>query len=138
MKTNWLELEKGDPLYVMVPMEDEDGDIIYEYQDSEVISNKPYFDKTGFVEFTNIRFKYTDKNGKRIREQIRVHPYESEIGNNSIFYTSKYGRIYATYINKEFIQIWVKNLINEEIEKIKENIEHQNKYLNKLENSIIL
>lgn len=136
MKTNWLELEKGDPLYVMVPMEDEDGDIIYEYQESAVISNKPHFDHNGFVDFTNIRFKYTDKNGKRIREQICVHPYDSEIGNNSIYYTTKYGRIYATYINKEFIQIWIKNLINEEIEKTKENIEHQNKYINKLENSI--
>lgn len=136
MKKNWLELEKGDPLYVMVPMEDEDGDIIYEYQESMVISNKPYFDHIGFVKFTNIRFKYTDKNGKRIREQICVYPYESEIGNNSIYYTSKYGRIYATYINKEFIQLWVKNLINEEIEKTKEKIEHQNKYINKLENSI--
>ena len=136
MKTNWLELEKGDPLYVMVPMEDEDGDIIYEYQESAVISNKPHFDHNGFVDFTNIRFKYTDKSGKRIREQICVHPYDSEIGNNSIYYTTKYGRIYATYINKEFIQLWVKNLIIEEIEKTKENITHQNKYINKLENSI--
>ena len=114
MKKNWFELEKGDPLYVMVPIEDEDGDIIYEYQESVVISNK---------------------NGKRIREQICVHPYDSEIGNNS-YYDTKYGGIYVTYINKEFIQIWIKNLINEEIKKTKENIEHQNKYINKLENSI--
>ena len=40
MKKNWFELEKGDPLYVMVPIEDEDGDIIYEYQESVVISNE--------------------------------------------------------------------------------------------------
>ena len=135
MKKNWLELEKGDPLYVMVPIEDEDGDIIYEYQESAVISNKPCFNYDGVVKFVNIRFKYTDKNGKRIREQICVHPYDSEIGNNS-YYDIKYGEIYVTYINKEFIQIWIKNLINEEIEKTKENIEHQNKYINKLENSI--
>ena len=135
MKKNWFELEKGDPLYVMVPIEDEDGDIIYEYQESAVISNKPRFNYDGVVKFVNIRFKYTDKNGKRIREQICVHPYDSEIGNNS-YYDIKYGEIYVTYINKEFIQIWIKNLINEEIEKTKENIEHQNKYINKLENSI--
>ena len=62
MKNNWLELEKGDPLYVMVPIEDEDGDIIYEYQESAAKMCRSFGIKDeGEVELLLAKSK-TDKN----------------------------------------------------------------------------
>ena len=76
---DWSTLKKGDKLYLLIPYysflfinkEDEDfNEIVYHYQESQVI-NVHHYDWC-----VNIRFKYTDQNGKRQRVELCVNKYK--------------------------------------------------------------
>ena len=77
---NWSTLQKDDKLYLLIPIIDEEGIVKYTYQESHVINIHQY------DWCTNIRFKYTDQNGKRQRIELCVNKYKYE---NLVVSTSK-------------------------------------------------
>lgn len=66
-KKNWSTLKKDDKLYLLIPYIDENKNIRYRYQESQVINTHQY------DWCTNVRFKYTDNNGKRRRIELCVN-----------------------------------------------------------------
>ena len=72
-KINWSTLKKNDKLYLLIPYIDENNYINYHYQESHVINVHNY------DWCVNVRFKYTDNNGKRRRVELCVNQTKYDI-----------------------------------------------------------
>lgn len=73
MKT-WLDLIKGDPLYLLVPIKDETGYVTYQIQKTKVINTHIHYGIENH-KYTSIRFKYTDSEGYRRRRECLIYYY---------------------------------------------------------------
>lgn len=137
---DWSTLQKGDILYLLVPTitYNTDGSQItkYVYQESSVINVHQY------ENHINIRFKYTDSNGKRRRIELSVN--KLKFNNECVSsdkrtgwasnYTPLYGDLLVTYINKEKLNNIYSQIIVKEINKYEENIENIKKITRQLKN----
>ena len=110
---NWSNLKKGDRIFILVPFNrDEeiqyDSDLIKNYmclQTTEVITIKPY------MNFVNIRLKYTDAYGKRqrINVQINKNKFEDDIvsaektSSYAAHYPFDYGQILLTFKDRKVL-----------------------------------
>lgn len=135
-KKDWSSLKKDDKLYLLVPVI-EDRVITYIYQESSVINCKEY------GSHVNIRFKYSDVTGKRMRIDLCVNKlkYDQKFVN-----TSKqtgwardneitFGDFIVTYENPSKLNDIYRELIDKKIEETNKLIESQRSYLRKLESS---
>ena len=136
MKLNWAELQKGDKLYLLVPMIGEHC-IIYKYQESQVINLKIH----PKYKSVSIRFKYTDDNGKRRRIETEIR--QSEIEKNylvvgqrysSFKEESIYGHIIMVHNDPEQLDNIHRTIIHNEIETLQAKIDEYRKNMNYLEN----
>ena len=134
MKRKWNELQKGDILYVLVPYEDEDGIVKYMYQESSVISIH------GYYFFYNIKFKYTDGDGKRQRVGLIVG--ENELDDDYIISDkttgrlsinrNHYGDLIVSFRNKECLNRIYEKILNIEINRYESALENLKNTLDKL------
>ncbi len=136
MINKWSELKKGDKLYLLIPMYNEDDDIIeYEYQESYVINIKICPDNLGI----NLRFKYTDISGLRKRCNVFISSNRDDVkvlSVNSYHFAMKpikFGEFLATYYNPEVLKDVFNVLVNTKQKEIKKMIDTQTVYLKKLE-----
>lgn len=137
---DWSTLQKGDILYLLVPTitYNTDGSQItkYVYQESSVINVHQY------ENHINIRFKYTDSNGKRRRIELTVNKlkFNNEYVSSdkrtgwASNYNPSYGDLIVTYINKEILNNIYSQIIVKEINKYEENIENIKKITRQLKN----
>lgn len=137
---DWSTLQKGDILYLLVPTitYNTDGSQItkYVYQESSVINVHHY------ENHINIRFKYTDSNGKRRRIELTVNKlkFNNEYVSSdkrtgwASNYNPSYGDLIVTYINKEILNNVYSQIIVKEINKYEENIENIKKITRQLKN----
>lgn len=137
---DWSTLQKGDILYLLVPTitYNTDGSQItkYVYQESSVINVHQY------ENHINIRFKYTDSNGKRRRIELTVNKlkFNNEYVSSdkrtgwASNYNPSYGDLIVTYINKEILNNVYSQIITKEINKFEENIENIKKITRQLKN----
>ena len=137
---DWSTLQKGDTLYLLVPTitYNTDGSQItkYVYQESSVINVHQY------ENHINIRFKYTDSNGKRRRIELTVNKlkFNNEYVSSdkrtgwASNYNPLYGDLIVTYINKEILNNVYSQIIEKEINKYEENIENIKKITRQLKN----
>lgn len=137
---DWSTLQKGDILYLLVPTitYNTDGSQItkYVYQESSVINVHQY------ENHINIRFKYTDSNGKRRRIELTVNKlkFNNEYVSSdkrtgwASNYNPSYGDLIVTYINKEILNNVYSQIIVKEINKYEENIENIKKITRQLKN----
>ena len=137
---DWSTLQKGDILYLLVPTitYNIDGPQItkYVYQESSVINVHQY------ENHINIRFKYTDSNGKRRRIELTVNKlkFNNEYVSSdkrtgwASNYNPSYGDLIVTYINKEILNNVYSQIIAKEINKYEENIENIKKITRQLKN----
>lgn len=135
---DWSTLQKGDILYLLVPTitYNTDGSQItkYVYQESSVINVHQY------ENHINIRFKYTDSNGKRRRIELTVNKlkFNNEYVSSdkrtgwASNYNPSYGDLIVTYINKEILNNVYSQIIVKEINKYEENIENIKKITRQL------
>ena len=135
---NWSTLQKGDKLYLLVPIStyNTDGTHItkYVYQESSVINVHQY------ENHINIRFKYTDANGKRRRIELSVN--KLKFNNECVSsdkrtgwasnYNPLYGDLIVTYINKEKLNNIYSQIVKQEINKYEEIIENNKKITRQL------
>lgn len=135
---DWSTLQKGDILYLLVPTitYNTDGSQItkYVYQESSVINVHQY------ENHINIRFKYTDSNGKRRRIELTVN--KLKFNNKYVSsdkrtgwasnYNPSYGDLIVTYINKEILNNVYSQIIKQEINKYEEIIENNKKITRQL------
>lgn len=136
MKLNWDELQKGDKLYLLVPMMGEHC-IIYKYQESQVINLKIH----SKYKSVSIRFKYTDAKGKRIRIETEIRQAEIEkdylvVGQRYSSFNDEpiYGKIIIVHDNPEQLDNIHHRIIHNEIEKLQVKIDEFRKNMNYLEN----
>lgn len=136
MKLNWAELQKGDKLYLLVPIMGEHC-IIYKYQESQVINIKinPRYKSV------SIRFKYTDSRDKRMRIETEICQAEIEndylvVGRrySSFKEESVYGHIIMVHDNPEQLDNIHHTIIHNEITKLQDKIDEFKKNMNYLEN----
>lgn len=139
-KINWSTLKKEDKLYLLIPILENDGTINYIYQESQVINIHHY------NWCVNIRFKYTNNNGKRQRIELCVNKLKfdypvvnisKETGwarDNEI----NFGDILVSF-EKDNLKIIFRDVINntidleyKRIESIKNNINNLKKSYEKL------
>lgn len=137
---DWSTLQKGDILYLLVPTitYNTDGSQItkYVYQESSVINVHQY------ENHINIRFKYTDSNGKRRRIELTVNKlkFNNEYVSSdkrtgwASNYNPSYGDLIVTYINKEILNNVYSQIIVKEINKYEEIIENNKKITRQLKN----
>lgn len=137
---DWSTLQKGDILYLLVPTitYNTDGPQItkYVYQESSVINVHQY------ENHINIRFKYTESNGKRRRIELTVNKlkFNNEYVSSdkrtgwASNYNPSYGDLIVTYINKEILNNVYSQIITKEINKYEENIENIKKITRQLKN----
>ena len=137
---DWSTLQKGDILYLLVPTityNTDDSQITkYVYQESSVINVHQY------ENHINIRFKYTDSNGKRRRIELTVNKlkFNNEYVSSdkrtgwASNYNPSYGDLIVTYINKEILNNVYSQIIKQEINKYEENIENIKKITRQLKN----
>lgn len=137
---DWSTLQKGDILYLLVPIStyNTDGTQItkYVYQESSVINVHQY------ENHINIRFKYTDSTGKRRRIELTVNKlkFNNEYVSSdkrtgwASNYNPSYGDLIVTYINKEILNNVYSQIIKQEINKYEENIENIKKITRQLKN----
>ena len=121
MKMNWSELDKGTKLYVLVPNIDANDCIQYTYQESKIICIKPYINRKGKIAFVNVRFKYTDQDGKRKRINCQV----SNIDNSLAEYPHngpQFGKIIFSHESKDKLRGMYIEMISKEIDKINNQI----------------
>ena len=135
---DWSTLQKGDILYLLVPTitYNTDGSQItkYVYQESSVINVHQY------ENHINIRFKYTDSNGKRRRIELTVNKlkFNNEYVSSdkrtgwASNYNPSYGDLIVTYINKEILNNVYSQIIKQEINKYEEIIENNKKITRQL------
>ena len=137
---DWSTLQKGDILYLLVPTITYNTDvpqiIKYVYQESSVINVHQY------ENHINIRFKYTDSNGKRRRIELTIN--KLKFNNECVSsdkrtgwasnYNPSYGDLIVTYINKEILNNVYLQIIGKEINKYEENIENIKKITRQLKN----
>lgn len=137
MKLNWSELQKGDKLYLLVPVLNESSTcFIYKYQESNVINIK--FDPKR--KSVTIRFKYTHVNGKRIRVNYEI--CEANINDDYLiigdhlptFIDEIYGNMIVMHDNPEQLNIIYKAMIYSKIDKLQHKIDEYKNNLNYLEN----
>ena len=130
IKKDWSTIQKGDKLYLLVPFYN-DGMVKYNYQESSVI-NVHYYDN-----HINIRFKYSDINGKRHRIGLSVNKTkfdqkcvttDKRTGWATI-YKPIYGDLFVTYIDKE-------ELNNVYLEAIKKEIDKYDKIISDAQNMV--
>ena len=136
MKLNWAELQKGDKLYLLVPMMGEHC-IIYKYQESQVINLKIH----PKYKSVSIRFKYTDVRGKRMRIETEIRHVEIEknylvVGQRYSTYKEKsiYGHIIMVHDDPEQLDNIYHAIIHNEIENLQVKIDEFRKNMNYLEN----
>ena len=132
MRLNWNDIEKDMPLYLLVPFSDENNDIYYEYQESKVICIKPYTDKKGNVLFVNVRFKYTDQYGKRIRVNVQISDFNKVIQEHPDS-GNQFGRIIISFENKEELRNKYNQMIADEIDRLNKEIAKLKEQTSKLE-----
>lgn len=132
MQLNWNDLEKGMPLYLLVPFTDENRDVYYEYQESEVICVKPYTDRKGNVLFVNVRFKYTDQDGKRRRVNIQISDFNKAIQDHP-HSGNQFGRIIIAFENKAEFRNKYNQMITDEIDRLNKEIAKLKEQTSKLE-----
>ena len=132
MQLNWNDIEKGMPLYLLVPFSDENNDIYYEYQESKVICTNPYTDKKGNVLFVNVRFKYTDQDGKRRRVNVQIRDFNKVIQEHPNS-GSQFGRIIISSENKEELRNKYNQMIADEIDRLNKEIAKLKEQISKLE-----
>lgn len=132
MQLNWNDIEKDMPLYLLVPFSDENNDIYYEYQESKVICIKPYTDKKGNVLFVNVRFKYTDQDGKRIRVNVQISDFNKVIQEHPNS-GNQFGRIIISFENKEELRNKYNQIIADEIDRLNKEIAKLKEQISKLE-----
>lgn len=132
MQLNWNDIEKGMPLYLLVPFSDENNDIYYEYQESKVICIKPYTDKKGNVLFVNVRFKYTDQDGKRRRVNVQISDFNKVIQEHPNS-GNQFGRIIISFENKEELRNKYNQMITDEIDRLNKEIAKLKEQTSKLE-----
>ena len=137
---DWSTLQKGDILYLLVPTitYNTDGPQItkYVYQESSVINVHQY------ENHINIRFKYTDSNGKRRRIELTVNKlkFNNEYVSSdkrtgwASNYNPSYGDLIVTYINKEILNNVYSQIIAKKINKYEEIIENNKKITRQLKN----
>lgn len=135
---DWSTLQKGDILYLLVPTitYNTDGSQItkYVYQESSVINVHQY------ENHINIRFKYTESNGKRRRIELTVNKlkFNNEYVSSdkrtgwASNYNPSYGDLIVTYINKEILNNVYSQIIKQEINKYEEIIENNKKITRQL------
>ena len=137
---DWSTLQKGDILYLLVPTitYNTEGPQItkYVYQESSVINVHQY------ENHINIRFKYTESNGKRRRIELSVN--KLKFNNECVSsdkrtgwasnYTPLYGDLIVTYINKENLNNIYSQIVKQEINKYEEIIENNKKITRQLKN----
>lgn len=132
MQLNWNDIEKDMPLYLLVPFSDENNDIYYEYQESKVICAKPYTDKKGNVLFANVRFKYTNQDGKRIRVNAQISDFNKVIQEHPNS-GNQFGRIIISFENKEELRNKYNQMIADEIDRLNKEIAKLKEQTSKLE-----
>ena len=132
MRLNWNDIEKDMPLYLLVPFSDENNDIYYEYQESKVICIKPYTDKKGNVLFVNVRFKYTDQDGKRRRVNVQISDFNKVIQEHPNS-GNQFGRIIIAFKNKEELRNKYNQMIADEIDRLNKEIAKLKEQTSKLE-----
>ena len=132
MQLNWNDIEKDMPLYLLVPFSDENNDIYYEYQESKVICAKPYTDKKGNVLFVNVRFKYTDQDGKRRRVNVQISDFNKVIQEHPNS-GNQFGRIIISFENKEELRNKYNKMIANEIDRLNKEIAKLKEQTSKLE-----
>lgn len=137
MKLNWSELQKGDKLYLLVPIKNENC-ISYQYQESQIINIKIH----PRYKSVSIRFKYTDVRGKRMRIETEVCQSEIEkdylvVGQRYSAFKeeSLYGHIIMVHDNPEQLDNIHKLMINNEINKLQNKIDEYKKNIGYLENN---
>ena len=132
-KKNWSTLKKGDILYLLIPYEDEEKNIRYRYQESQVINTHQY------DWCTNVRFKYTDNNCKRRRIELCVNTlkYDCSVVSSrketgwARDYDIDYGDIIVSF-NKYDLEVILRKVINKTIKIQEEQISRLNKFINHL------
>ena len=137
MKLNWSELSKGDKLYLLIPFKNDKDIITYKYQESEVINikfNLKY--KTA-----NLRFKYTNELGKRIRIEITINKSINDkeyliYNKNRSFFKEEvmFGSIIICHDNPEQLDNIHRMMIHKAIDELQEKINHYKENMNYLEN----
>lgn len=132
MKLNWNDLEKGMPLYLLVPFTDKNHDVYYEYQESEVICVKPYTDRKGNILFVNVRFKYTDQDGKRRRVNVQISDFNKAIQDHP-HSGNQFGRIIIAFENKVELRNKYNQMITDEIDRLNKEIAKLKEQTSKLE-----
>lgn len=137
MEKNWATLKKGDILYLLVPIVNENGEIIYEYQESYVINIKVNEDDIGKT--VSIRFKYTDGNKKRRRIEFLIYNWKINepciiCEKHASFINNKnwYGCLIMCHSNPEQLNEVYHFLIEYKSKEIQMLIDSQKKLLRKL------
>ena len=136
MKLKWSDVQKGDKLYLLVPMMCEHC-IIYKYQESQIINIKIH----PKYKSVSIRFKYTDVRGKRMRIETEICQSELEqdylvVGQRYSTFKeeSLYGHIIMVHDNPEQLDNIHREIIHNEIENLQAKIDEYKKNMNYLEN----
>lgn len=133
-KRNWSTLKKDDRLYLLVPYKDEANKISYRYEESHVINVHEY--ACG----TNIRFKYTNNDGKRQRVELRVNKLKYD--NLTVSATKetgwardndfKFGDILVSF-NKYNLEVILKSIIENTIKIEEEKIREMKSFIKHLQ-----
>ena len=132
---NWSTLEKGSQLHLLIP-NIVNNKCEYTYQKSQII-NIHHYDWC-----VNIRFKYTDQNGKRKRVEFCVNKYKF---NNDVLSVCKetsyarqnnpkWGDLLITYLDIKTLFNQFKICLGNEINTIENKINDLNDYKNWLTN----
>ncbi len=139
---DWSTLKKGDVLHLLVPHTNEHGEIVYEYQESCVISIQITYSSVFTVDaYVKIKFKYIDDAGNKKRVEHLIYPHR--IHDPVLIYEEKtnflnnknwYGSLVFCYSNPEQLNDFYQKLIEYKTKEIKNLIESQKKLLKKFKN----
>ena len=137
---DWSTLEKGDKLYLLVPIhikdENTEQDILcYEYQESSVINIHQYYNTV------HIRFKYTNEMGKRHRVILSIN--KNKLNDDYVCadnrtgwatdYKISYGDLIVAFKNKRLLSDAHRFIVEQEIENCINKIKEHTVLLNYLE-----
>ena len=135
---NWLDLVKGDPLYLLVPIKDENGYITYQIQKSAVINTHIHYG-TENRKYTTIKFKYTDAEGYRRKRECLIYYYNIDSpfivigGYRQGKLETAWGNI-VMFFNKDDVKPTINELINIKRKELNELVNVLNKNICDLNN----
>lgn len=123
----WSNLKKDDNLYLLIPIINNDKNLVYKYQELKVINIKEY------KSIYRLTFKYTNMDGKRVKVNLAINKNKcnlqylavSDATERARDYEVKYGDMIITTIDdKLYLCSLVDMLIDNDIDKYKDLIKN--------------